>query len=151
MAEDADRLREWLAERDEACPSCGYNLRGLAGQACPECGLGLTLRVGLTEPATGTLIATIVGLLVGLSGSGLFAVILFIGLVRFSYLKADVGSIGCIFTLAVTGVSIGFLTSRRGRAWFCRRSKDLRAGIAIAAWSFSVLACLVVVIATLGR
>ena len=30
-------LTEYLASRDEACPGCGYNLRGLVGDRCPEC------------------------------------------------------------------------------------------------------------------
>jgi predicted RNA-binding Zn-ribbon protein involved in translation (DUF1610 family) len=31
-----------LASLDYTCPSCGYNLRGIAGARCPECGLELT-------------------------------------------------------------------------------------------------------------
>jgi len=80
VADEAGRLREWLAERDEACPACGYNLRGLAGEA------------------TGSLIAAIVGLAVGLGGSGLFAIILLIGLLRYSSWEADLGTIGCMTT-----------------------------------------------------
>ncbi|MGH7244447.1 MAG: hypothetical protein ACREJD_13635 [Phycisphaerales bacterium] len=34
---DASALRVFLESRDEPCPSCGYNLRGLASGACPEC------------------------------------------------------------------------------------------------------------------
>jgi hypothetical protein len=40
-----DDLREYVAERDVACPSCGYNLRGLESSTCPECGCGLRLEV----------------------------------------------------------------------------------------------------------
>jgi hypothetical protein len=36
-------LRAFLAERDVACPGCGYNLRGIAGSGCPECGWLITL------------------------------------------------------------------------------------------------------------
>lgn len=38
MSDDRHGLRDYLAERDIACPGCGYNLRGLPGDACPECG-----------------------------------------------------------------------------------------------------------------
>ena len=32
------KLAAYLAERDVACPGCGYNLRGVTGGVCPECG-----------------------------------------------------------------------------------------------------------------
>lgn len=32
-------LREYLAERDAACETCGYNLRGVTEVQCPECGV----------------------------------------------------------------------------------------------------------------
>lgn len=39
----AERLTKYLADRDVACPKCGYNLRGNAGEWCPECGLKCSL------------------------------------------------------------------------------------------------------------
>ena len=49
--DDRDRqaqlLQNYLHERSEPCPSCGYDLRSLTGHACPECGELLRLRVGL--------------------------------------------------------------------------------------------------------
>lgn len=36
-------LRARLADSDEFCFSCGYNLRGSDGQVCPECGVRLLL------------------------------------------------------------------------------------------------------------
>lgn len=38
MADPGAELRALLADRDVACPGCGYNLRGLAGEVRPECG-----------------------------------------------------------------------------------------------------------------
>jgi len=35
---EANQLRKYLADRDVACPMCGYNLRGVTLLACPECG-----------------------------------------------------------------------------------------------------------------
>lgn len=32
------KLAAYLADRDVACPGCGYNLRGLKSRECPECG-----------------------------------------------------------------------------------------------------------------
>lgn len=45
MATERDDLREYLAERDVACPGCGYNLRGLTQTNCPECGRALSVGV----------------------------------------------------------------------------------------------------------
>src|SRR5690348_785690 len=33
----------YLADRDEPCPRCGYNLRGVESEQCPECGERLEL------------------------------------------------------------------------------------------------------------
>lgn len=78
--ENVAPLVEYLSHRDEACPSCGYNLRGLKTDRCPECHELLRLRVGLAEPKLGTFIAGLVGLAAGagfsilLVGFGLFMV-----------------------------------------------------------------------------
>lgn len=31
-------LKSALTRRDNACPGCGYSLRGVRGSVCPECG-----------------------------------------------------------------------------------------------------------------
>jgi uncharacterized paraquat-inducible protein A len=38
-------LASHLADRDQPCPACGYNLRGCAQETCPECGAKLALTV----------------------------------------------------------------------------------------------------------
>lgn len=38
-------LAAFLAHRDEPCPGCGYNLRGVTGSDCPECGRPITLSI----------------------------------------------------------------------------------------------------------
>jgi len=58
-------LIEYLADRDMACPGCGYNLRGLKEPRCPECGADLQLRVSLAEPKLGVFIAILVALSTG--------------------------------------------------------------------------------------
>lgn len=43
---EASLIHTFLATRDEPCPACNYNLRGIAADTCPECGsrLEMTLR-----------------------------------------------------------------------------------------------------------
>lgn len=80
---DSDFLAQYLADRDEPCPSCRYSLRGLQGAVCPECGQALTIRVGLVEPR---LAAWIFGL-VGISGGFMFSFLMsiFFGLMLMEY------------------------------------------------------------------
>lgn len=58
-------LVEFLAERDEPCPSCGYNLRGLTEPACSECGVGLALRVNIAKPRLASFLGGVIALSVG--------------------------------------------------------------------------------------
>lgn len=69
----ASWLRMFLAAQDAACPSCGYNLRGLAGEACPECNQRLVLAVGLAEPRLGWYLAAVIANALGLGFSLLLA------------------------------------------------------------------------------
>lgn len=46
-------LAVFLAQRDEPCPKCGYNLRGVQAAACPECGTTLELAVRRVAPLAG--------------------------------------------------------------------------------------------------
>ena len=61
MADPHELLRSFLADRDQPCPSCGYNLRGLTTNHCPECavplGIGLTVRPPLSKHARRGIIA----------------------------------------------------------------------------------------------
>lgn len=67
-------LVQYLSDRDEACPGCGYNLRGLRSAACPECAQELTLRVNLRDARLAGFLAGLVGLVAGAGFSGLLLV-----------------------------------------------------------------------------
>jgi hypothetical protein len=69
MSDAADMLRTYLAERDELCPGCAYNLRALTGTRCPECNQELVLRVGLAEPRMAWFVAGVIGIAMGLGFS----------------------------------------------------------------------------------
>lgn len=71
MADSQEFLRSFLAQRDEPCPSCDYNLRSLTTERCPECNQELCLRVGLAEPKLAWFVSGLVGIGMGLGFSSL--------------------------------------------------------------------------------
>lgn len=71
-------LAAYLADRDEACPSCGYNLRGLASDRCPECMSELVLRIAMAEPRLGLFLSTVVAWSLGAGFSVLLLVYLLV-------------------------------------------------------------------------
>ncbi len=69
---DVADLLAFVRDRDVACPSCGYDLRGLTRPVCPECRQGLTLSVGVHRPRFGWFVFTIApGIFSGIA-AGLF-------------------------------------------------------------------------------
>src|ERR1043165_7774918 len=48
-ANDANLIRQYLADRTVGCPVCQYNLRGTAGTCCPECGTTIELHLVLHD------------------------------------------------------------------------------------------------------
>lgn len=121
-------LTEFLATRDEACPGCKYNLRGLVGDRCPECNQQITLRVALTEPRIGGFLAALIGLSIGAGFNGLLVVY---GLIVFGNRGGSPGPFIQITGIGagVFGVAIFFLLRRRNA--FRRLSPS---------WRFSVIA-----------
>lgn len=130
-------LRQFVADRDEPCPACRYNLRNLQTHCCPECGLPLTLRVALSEPAWGTYLASIIGASLGLGFCGLL--LTFIA-VRF-VVGASIGA-GLVYYVplfAGTAISGGIiLWLVRRRRVFIRLSPDARLPFAGACWLVGV-------------
>lgn len=136
--ERLDRLRGFLAEQDEPCPGCGYNLRGLRTDVCPECRKSLVLRVGLVEQKLGALLAALSGLLAG-SGTG----VVVLGILGYLTWRFGGGptwrEIGWFVVVVVLGIFVEAalavrLSSRGGRVWFRQRSMAGRVWLAIGAW-----------------
>ena len=141
----SDHLQSFLADRDEPCPNCRYNLRGLTGNVCPECQQELSLRVGMTDTAWKSLVTTIVGLTFG--GGAFCAVLIAVlvtnvvygesgGLSRFKWFVYYPLTVAIVF-----GTSIVLLTRLGGRRWFRSLSPTWRAACAVLAWcaSFAVI------------
>lgn len=138
-----EMLREYLAHRDEPCPSCGYNLRGLQGTRCPECALEVRLGVQLSDARTGLLISAIVGLMISAAPAG--ALLLFVGFMslRFRPPPARDALILCAFPAIVAlllGTCASLLARPRGRRWFRRVPESTARGVAWGAWIASIVA-----------
>lgn len=131
-------LEVFVAERDVACPGCGYNLRGLRGRHCPECGLEVRLGVQLEEPAMGSLLVTLAALfsVVGASGAVVLAV-LWLSVFYDGWAPWQVWFVpGAALLLGGPGAVL--LAGRPGRVWFRKHSAPVRQAIAAGAWAAAV-------------
>lgn len=128
-APDARHLVEYLADRDESCPACGYNLRGLRDDRCPECRGELRLTLQRAEPDLRTYLAAVLGLAAGAGFSGVLWVV---GLAA----GTDAIRSPLMRTLLVASVIEGALLAALlclGPA-FRRRSAGARIAAAVACW-----------------
>ena len=135
---DLARLREHLAERDVACPGCGYNLRGLAGAHCPECNEALMLQVGLVEPRLGAYLGALSGFITGAGGAGIVICFVIYGTLRWGAPSGrDAAAIYFIPMIALIthGAAVIALTRVPGRTWFRRLDGRGRAGVIISGWA----------------
>lgn len=143
-ASDLAALREYLTERDVACPSCAYNLRGLTVDRCPECNEFLVLRVSMAEPKLGAWLGTLSGLL-ACCGGALICVLLVVYLSIFEkgwprgreFFPVVVYP---VLILIVEGVLVGWLASTRGRRWFRAHNPRARRCMVVVSWSALFLA-----------
>lgn len=133
----SDALRSFLADRDEPCPNCGYNLRGLQGAMCPECKLELSLSLQVTPYRQGLYTATLLGMTAGASFCLLWCGVLGYGrLDRLSYHASELLVLaGCGLVLATV---VGLLVLWRAR--FLRQPLYLQ-------WMFVMLAGISLVVA----
>lgn len=128
----ATQLESYLADRDEPCPSCSYNLRALKGTACPECGQSLTLRVGLETP---NLAAFITGL-IGISAAFGFCAMLLSWALYIAILEQnqrvmdDIGTLIAEFVINGAMLWVWVLSSGRIR----RQAPRARWSLAAACW-----------------
>lgn len=128
---DLAALRAFLNERDVACPSCGYNLRGLQSPACPECNQALRLQVGLAEPRLGHFIAGLVGLAMG------FGFCFIVGL--WGLFEAPRATMLIPLAAGVIVLGPSLLVWVRGRGKLRRASEAARTTMVIAAYAISAI------------
>lgn len=133
---DVEALAAYLADRDVACPGCGYNLRGLKAERCPECNEALQLQVGLCEPKLGLFITGITGLASGL-GFHLFILMWFVYEDQYSFGTPWYEITVLLISLGVLGILLlGWVHMRRR---FHRLGVLGRIALTSLAWGVSAL------------
>jgi hypothetical protein len=133
-------LTRFLAERDQPCPGCDYNLRGLQTSVCPECNQPLVLRLALAEPKLGRFLGAVVGLAVGTGFHGLLLVYFFWMLARQPYMRSSQSWLflqATVPAFLVEGVLLWLLVRRRRRF---QRAAAHNQGLTIAgAWLLTIV------------
>ncbi|MCA9282444.1 MAG: hypothetical protein H6812_00560 [Phycisphaeraceae bacterium] len=117
---DRDFLTDYLAQRDEPCPSCRYSLKGLQGNVCPECGQALMLRVGLVEPRLAAWVFGLIGISAGFGFSLLLSIyfLLLIAAYGWDYFGGITELIALFGGLTVSGAELAVWLPMRRR--LCR-------------------------------
>lgn len=140
--QEAQLLREYLAQNDCACPGCGYNLRMLESNRCPECAMEVQLGVQLVEARLGALI---VGVVAMAAGAGFGALIFIIGLIETwgrSWGSNDTQMFAIFGGVAVVhglGLWVWLRCWKRVRKW------PARMWVALACWLLPLLMIMVMV------
>jgi len=137
-AVDVIALREFLAERDEACPSCSYSLRGLTTDRCPECDEPLVLRVNLAEARLGAWITGLVAL-VACGGAGAICLLVVVGVsvVENDWPTGDRFFMIVTYPAFVASVAVPAavaLALPRGRRWFRKQGRAARLWVVLGGW-----------------
>jgi hypothetical protein len=150
----AAMLRAYLAERDEPCPNCGYNLRGLGSERCPECDQRLVLSVQVAEPRMGMLLAGVVGLMaMGAPGAAVAALTLTLSVWHQDWPPRDI----LFWAMVYPGVCGGALLAgawllgrRRGRRWLRSLPPERASRVVGWCWGASLVVGGVFVVALLN-
>src|SRR3954452_23361016 len=134
-------LIRYLADCDERCPLCGYNLRALTSPRCPECGEALRLGVGLSQPRLRGWVA-LAAPLIASAGIGVFFFVLYVGRGRlpsarqYPYMR---------LALAYFWLSIPIAAVVVWRRRSILRASDLtQRWLALIAWGISIVAMVLV-------
>lgn len=101
----ADLIRDYLADRDANCPSCGYNLRGGLRDRCPECDVVVTPRVTVAALPSGPLILAVMGPAMAAGCNLTLLIAIWLGGLLSPGVGATPGILGALFAAAgVNGV-----------------------------------------------
>ncbi|MBY0307217.1 MAG: hypothetical protein K2Q09_00600 [Phycisphaerales bacterium] len=135
-------LRAFLADRDEPCPACTYNLRGLATDRCPECNRELVLQLRLAEPRLGEWIAAIAAVAAML---GFNAMIFGWFLLEMTQRRVSGLEFQRSWSLMIFGVvaAVGLAVLIRARRRFGNLARRARLGLAVFCWLVCIASAVV--------
>ena len=73
---DQQLLTNYLALREDRCPSCNYNIHNLTTDTCPECGEKLKLQVTIKTPKLAAFVVGLIALSISAGFPLLFAALI---------------------------------------------------------------------------
>lgn len=119
-------LTEWLADRDQPCPVCGYNLRSCSLPKCPECGVPIRVSVTSEDPSPGGWLLAVISCTLA-AGFDLIGSLIFVSMVTYFSIAETVPPpsarlmlIAMLASMLVPGVlcAVGLiLLLRKRRTW----------------------------------
>lgn len=132
-------LVAYLSERDEHCPSCSYNLRGLKVDRCPECNRELVVQIRLAEPRMAAWLTALIGSCTMLGFNGLLSFYFIVVVSRRGMGGPRDRTIATVLytSTAIAGIALAFLLYKR--RWVCNLHSPAREVIAVFAWLLTAL------------
>ncbi|QQE13342.1 hypothetical protein JD969_07755 [Planctomycetota bacterium] len=73
---DQKLLLDYLAIREDHCPSCDYNIHKITSDTCPECGEALKLQVAMKTPKLAAFVVGLIALSISAGFPLLFAALI---------------------------------------------------------------------------
>ena len=129
-ADDDAALAAWLAVRDEPCPVCAHNLRGVPGPVCPECGAPLRLSVGSENNRQGPWLLALGAFVLALGFDAVTTLLMSIPVAVYLGMTVVIGQqpgpgpgigffmvVGMMLTLSVAMASAAYVFIKRANGW----------------------------------
>ena len=116
---DQQLLTNYLALREDRCPSCHYNIHKLTTDTCPECGEKLKIQVALKTPKLAAFVVGLIALSISAGFPLLFACLL---IIYFFVSYPDVE----YFKVAGCSIALSLIVSVPMFFWYRYRAKLIR-------------------------
>lgn len=121
--DEAGAIVAWLADRDEPCPVCGYNLRGSPAASCAECGSPLSLTVASSRLKDGPWLLAFAAFVMALGFDAVTSLLMMIPLAVSFFLGQGMPPpefwiiLSTMIVLSVVSAGGAFVLIRKRGAW----------------------------------